>query len=80
MRNGRQLVNLESSKRKGRQLNLESSKRFSVEDVDLLYGTESILIISGVKDVDFGNYDVTVVNDYGSDNATIVLLERSKYP
>ncbi|KAL8589034.1 hypothetical protein ACOMHN_055047 [Nucella lapillus] len=57
-----------------------SSGRFATEEKDLLYGRSSVLHIKSVERKDFGHYNCNVVNAYGSDNATLTLVEKTVPP
>ncbi|XP_070203470.1 kin of IRRE-like protein 1 [Littorina saxatilis] len=64
----------------GRPIDYATSGRFSSEEKDLLYGRTNILHILNVQKEDFGHYNCNVVNSYGTDNATITLVEKSVPP
>nr|KAG5700414.1 hypothetical protein BaRGS_010327 [Batillaria attramentaria] len=66
--------------RDGRPIDYAGSGRFSYEQKDLLYGRTNILHILKVQEEDFGKYNCNVVNAYGSDNATITLVEKTVPP
>ncbi|KAK7488030.1 hypothetical protein BaRGS_00020775 [Batillaria attramentaria] len=66
--------------RDGRPIDYAGSGRFSYEQKDLLYGRTNILHILKVQEDDFGKYNCNVVNAYGSDNATITLVEKTVPP
>lgn len=40
-------------------------------------GMRSVLMVYDAKSIDFGEYECTVTNDYGSDSIEIFLIERS---
>ena len=62
----------------GKPIDYASSGRFSSEERDLLYGRTNVLHIVNVQKEDFGNYNCNVVNAYGSDNATLTLVQKSE--
>lgn len=64
--------------KEGKPIDYAASGRFSSEEKDLLYGRTSVLHILKVQKEDFGNYNCNVVNAYGTDNATLILVEKSE--
>ncbi|PVD27436.1 hypothetical protein C0Q70_12595, partial [Pomacea canaliculata] len=66
--------------KEGKPIDYAASGRFSSEEKDLLYGRTSVLHILKVQKEDFGNYNCNVVNAYGTDNATLILVEKTLPP
>lgn len=64
--------------RDGKLIDYATSGRFSVIQKNLKYGRQSTLQILGIHSEDFGNYNCTVINQYGEDNAMIALIEKGK--
>ncbi|XP_067679374.1 kin of IRRE-like protein 1 isoform X1 [Haliotis asinina] len=66
--------------RDGIPINYATSGRFSAMEEDLPYGRKSTLQIINVNEEDFGDYNCSVINNYGKDVAVIHLIEKAVPP
>lgn len=64
----------------GKEINFAMSGRFSKEDKNLAYGVKSTLHIQVVQSGDFGVYNCTVTNSYGTVSEQIELVEKHVLP
>ncbi|CAL1543240.1 unnamed protein product [Lymnaea stagnalis] len=64
----------------GKEINFAMSGRFSKEDKNLAYGVKSTLHIQVVQSGDFGVYNCTVSNSYGTVSEQIELIEKHVLP
>ena len=53
--------------------------RYQVVEDPVVGGVRSLLVIPQATDSDFGLYNCTFTNAYGSDSAAIILQKQSKY-
>ncbi|GFS19166.1 Kin of IRRE-like protein 1 [Elysia marginata] len=64
----------------GNRINFATSGRFSEETVHMLYGVKSILHIASAQSEDFGYYNCTMTNCYGTVSEKIQLVEKHVLP
>ncbi len=55
-----------------------SSGRFSAQEDDLPYGRKSTLQIINTDEADFGDYNCSVINNYGKDVVVIKLIQKGE--
>ena len=53
--------------------------KYQVVEEPVVGGIRSLLVIPRATDSDFGLYNCTFTNTYGTDSAAIILQKQSKY-